>query len=701
MAEKETVILDINVDAAEASKALDEVNSQLAELEKKRKTQEGLTQSEEQELKRLQREQKNLNKVIGSQKGSYDQLSAAYSRNKSVLNAMSKEQRYNTEEGKKLEAETRALYNQMNEMQKATGKYTLQVGNYRIALNDLKGTIKETATGFLNMAKAIITNPLGLALTAIIGALKGLVSVLKSSTDGQMKLAKATGYLKGVLNGLKETLIQAGELIGSLFTGDWEGIKRNAKEFKEAFLNIGDTAKATAQIEEARKRLELTQSQWQVEKSQLEKQRAEAERMARKTEENTEERRQALERVAKIDEVIFQKELAFINEQIANQEKLMSLTSNTIEDEMALNELKIQRNELETEWINKQAQSDKIATRINNAEKKGAKDETDAQKEKITLIQTQIALLKSQLALKEKNSVEAYTLEKDIAKKEYDLAIANEEAKETAENEHQAKILAIRQKYAQIYEEAERKREDLQKRVNELSMTDEQKKYQDIIQNSQAFYDEVDKLLDQNIIDEQTASEMRVAIAKNEQDQILKINAETAAAKKAEKIKEVQELVNVENQYANASAEILGNLADMQNEANSADFERAKKFRIGEATINMLNGVVGAFSSAFTSEVPSDPYTRYAVAAANAASVVSTGMSNINKIKQTQFGGSSSASSASGSLSRTTSNVNDTIIQKNTTNAIPKSDIPQSVLVVDEVTAKQMQISNAQKIAVQ
>ena len=99
MAEKETVILDINVDATEATKALDQVNSRLAELEKKRKTQEGLTQSEEQELKRLQREQKNLNKVIGSQKGSYDQLSAAYSRNKSVLNAMSKEQRYNTEEG--------------------------------------------------------------------------------------------------------------------------------------------------------------------------------------------------------------------------------------------------------------------------------------------------------------------------------------------------------------------------------------------------------------------------------------------------------------------------------------------------------------------------------------------------------------------------------------------------------------------------
>lgn len=698
MAEKETVILNINVDAAEASKALDEVNSQLAELEKKRKTHEGLTQSEEQELKRLQREQKNLNKVIGSQKGSYDQLSAAYSRNKSVLNAMSKEQRYNTEEGKKLEAETKALYAQMNEMQKATGKYTLQVGNYRIALNDLKGTIKETATGFLNMAKAVLANPIGAAVAAIVVAFKGLVSVLKSSTEGQTKLAKATGFLKGALNGLKEVLIQAGELIGSLFTLDWEGVKRNAKEAKEAFTNIGNVATTTAQIEEARKRLELTQSQWQVEKSQLEKQRAEAERMARKTEENTEERRKALERVANIDEVIFQKELAFINEQIANQEKLMSLTSNTIEDEMALNELKIQRNELETEWINKQAQSDKIATRINNAEKNGAKEETDAQKEKITLIQTQIALMKSQLALKEKNSVEAYTLEKDLAKKEYDLAIANEEAKETAKNNYDAKIRDIDAKYQAVVEENARKVKDLQKSVADYTLDEEKRKYQAIEDEAQGYYDKIKDLQLQGLINEQTASDMAVAIKEEETKRKKALDDEAKKHAEENAKKELQSKVGIENQYAQASASIMGDVADMQSEASREGFERAKQFRIGEATVNMLNGVVSAFTSAFTSPEPTNVYAKMGLAAANAASVVSTGMSNINKIKSTSFGGSTSGDV--GTIARTTSSVNDTILQKTADNVKTKTDKVQSVLVVDEVTAKQMQIAQAQKIAI-
>lgn len=699
MAEKETVILDINVDAAEATKELDQVNSRLAELEKKRKTQEGLTQSEEQELKRLQREQKNLNKVIGSQKGSYDQLSAAYSRNKSVLNAMSKEQRYNTEEGKKLEAETRALYAQMNEMQKATGKYTLQVGNYRIALNDLKGTIKETATGFLNMAKAVLANPIGATIAALVLSFKGLVAVLKSSTEGQTKLAKATGFLKGALNGLKEVLVQAGELIGSLFTLDWEGVKRNASEMKNAFTNIGNVATTTAQIAEAQKKLELTQSKWQVEKAQLEKQRAEAERMARRAEENTDERRKALERVAKIDEEIYRKEIAFLDEQISNQEKLMSLTSNTIEDEQELNELKVQKLQLETEWINRQAQSDKIATRINNAEKKGAKDGEDAQKKRIELLQTQISLMKSQLALKTKNSEDAYRLEKDIADKELALAIANNTAKETAENEHKAKMRDIEAKYQAVIEDNARKVKELQKSVSDYTLDEEKRKYQALADETQSYYDKIKELQMQGLINEQTASDMTVAIKEEEirRRKALEDEAKKHAEENAKK--ELQSKVGIENQYAQASASIMGDVADMQSEASREGFERAKQFRIGEATVNMLNGVVSAFTSAFTSPEPTNVYAKMGLAAANAASVVSTGMSNINKIKGTSFGGSTSGEV--GTIARTTSSVNDTILQKTADNVKTKTDKVQSVLVVDEVTAKQMQISQVQKVAVQ
>ena len=78
---------------------------------------------------------------------------------------------------------------------------------------------------------------------------------LESSVAGQEKLARITGTLKGALNGLVEVLVQYGELLFSLFTGDWKGVAKNAKELKDAFLNIGNVASATGKIAEAEQKL--------------------------------------------------------------------------------------------------------------------------------------------------------------------------------------------------------------------------------------------------------------------------------------------------------------------------------------------------------------------------------------------------------------------------------------------------------------
>ncbi|MBQ2019252.1 MAG: hypothetical protein IIW53_04825 [Rikenellaceae bacterium] len=69
--------------------------------------------------------------------GSYDRLSAQYSLNKIRLNAMSKAMRENTEVGKALEKQTREIYEEMNRLQVATGKHTLNVGNYASAFRGL------------------------------------------------------------------------------------------------------------------------------------------------------------------------------------------------------------------------------------------------------------------------------------------------------------------------------------------------------------------------------------------------------------------------------------------------------------------------------------------------------------------------------------------------------------------------------------
>lgn len=65
-----------------------------------------------------------------SAEGSYNRLAAQYELNKIKLNAMSAEERKNTEAGKALEQQTKAIYEEMKRLQEATGKHTLSVGDY-------------------------------------------------------------------------------------------------------------------------------------------------------------------------------------------------------------------------------------------------------------------------------------------------------------------------------------------------------------------------------------------------------------------------------------------------------------------------------------------------------------------------------------------------------------------------------------------
>lgn len=86
------------------------------------------------ELKLAQQEANQTNKLIvkinQSAEGSYNKLSAQYSLNKIYLNNMTKAERENTEEGRKLVEQTREIYEEMKRLQEATGKYQLNVGNY-------------------------------------------------------------------------------------------------------------------------------------------------------------------------------------------------------------------------------------------------------------------------------------------------------------------------------------------------------------------------------------------------------------------------------------------------------------------------------------------------------------------------------------------------------------------------------------------
>lgn len=114
-----------------------------------------------QETTRAKKEQQKIDKLIvqlnNSAEGSYNRLSAQYRLNKIRLNEMSEAERHGTQAGRELETETRRIYERMSDLQKATGKYTLEVGHYENAMRALPAPLRTLTQGFGQMGSQLRT----------------------------------------------------------------------------------------------------------------------------------------------------------------------------------------------------------------------------------------------------------------------------------------------------------------------------------------------------------------------------------------------------------------------------------------------------------------------------------------------------------------------------------------------------------------
>lgn len=128
-------------------------------------------QSEEnQQLKLYSTQIKEANRVAqlqaiiaASAEGSYNRLSAQYELNKIKLNQMSAAQREAVDTGKKLEAETNAIYQQMIKLQEATGNYRLSVGHYQRTWDGLGISISQIVRELPAAAVSLNTFFLGIS----------------------------------------------------------------------------------------------------------------------------------------------------------------------------------------------------------------------------------------------------------------------------------------------------------------------------------------------------------------------------------------------------------------------------------------------------------------------------------------------------------------------------------------------------------
>ena len=245
---------------------------------------------ENQELQKVNAEIRQANQLAklqaqlnNSAVGSYNQLAAQYEINKIKLNAMGQQQRATTAEGKKLEEETLAIYQQMIHLQEATGNYRLSVGHYEKAWNGLGNAMNQIIRETPSMAVSLntfflaISNNLPIlwdeidrtreknkllraegkptqsviktivssifswqtALIILISALsyngEEILRWIKLAWSGQKAIAEMDDVIESVSDKMKDSTKQLGEQVATLkrLSIEWQNLGGNLKKQKQ------------------------------------------------------------------------------------------------------------------------------------------------------------------------------------------------------------------------------------------------------------------------------------------------------------------------------------------------------------------------------------------------------------------------------------------------------------------------------------
>lgn len=289
---------------SDEGKRLLELKAKIAELTSARKQQKATVdplaqaqeklayaQSEEnQQLKLYSTQIREANQIAqlqatiaNSAEGSYNRLSAQYALNKIRLNQMSAAEREAADSGKKLEAETNAIYQQMIKLQEATGNYRLSVGHYQRTWDGLGISISQVVRELPAAAVSLNTFFLGISnnipmVVDEINRLRKQNELLRAEGKATVNVTKSIVKALFSWNTALVVLLTAfsmfgGEIIswiGSLFKGKAAVISMNdaldniAEELKETNGGYGDNIVSIKQLQQEWKGLKTTaeKNQW-------------------------------------------------------------------------------------------------------------------------------------------------------------------------------------------------------------------------------------------------------------------------------------------------------------------------------------------------------------------------------------------------------------------------------------------------------
>ena len=499
---------------------------------------------------------------------------------------------------------------------------------------ELPGPIGAMSSSVMGLGKAmlaLVANPIGLFLTAIVGIFLALKSALTKTEAGMDALARLTSIFGAMLNPIIEavsglaTILVDGlayglELVGSLF---------------------GSAASEGAKLADLQDRLEDQELALNELRAKQNKELAQARELLSDSNAALSDRRKALDQVKKSETELATKELKFAKDRLAAAKLDQKLNGQTEESKKAISAAVVEVANAETELAAKRRLFNREQKKLDAEEEQAAKEKAAKAKE---YNDQRKSALKDIRSAEQQNLLDSIKDEETKAKKQVEINLENAkrdiQAGEYTAKEKARLIKAAQTKFnndiAKIDEDAEKKRQEKTKEETQKANEDKLKAVDDAIAIKQL---EATKTIENE---------------KQLQDTLANLELERLRNMIQAKKELGQSTTDLELQLANKELDIKRNATKQSVELSKS--EKDAKLAIFDATSNALSSLtqlVGEQTamgkSLAVAQAIIDTYTGATKAFAQggvlgyigAAGVVAAGLANVRKIVSTQIPGQS------------------------------------------------------------
>lgn len=506
---------------------------------------------------------------------------------------------------------------------------------------ELPGVVGNASTSLMGLGRsmlALVANPIGAVIAALVGIFVALKESLSKTEDGMDAVARVTGAFSALVKPLVET-------VSSLAVVLVDGLGAALEMVSSLFGGAADEGRKLADLNDQLEDQEIALAELRANQN---KQLAQARELLSDSNAALGDRKKALDQVRKSETDLASKELKFAQDRLKAAKLDQQLNGQTEASKKAISEATIGVANAETELAAKRRLFNREEKKLNAEAEQAAKERAAKAKEysdKRINAQKEIRSAEQANYLAgiqddKKRSEEQARLEKENAIREinageYTIKEKNR-LKKAAEEKYQLDL-------TKISEDAEKKRQDELKAFQEKAAQDEQKFIDDAfameqlkatqtIKNEKDLQDalqqlEIDRLNNQIQARKdagQSTTDLELTLANK--------RIEIAKTEEAKKVELAKNEFDTKMALYDATSNALGAIGNAIGEETAA----AKGLAIAGAIIDTYAGATKALSAGAGTPI----------GYINAAAIIATGFANVRKMTATPIPGANDTSSA-------------------------------------------------------